>query len=154
MSTRSGRDFYHTNDVNAREALGALFEGVDSTYGQPAIFRYVQHLGAVAVVSGHCATKVTDITTVSNDYDIAGALNVPAGAYISVPTQNYYTYIMVYGYPPTLLGDGSVAKGDGIMWKGVDGTWDTSVGTTYVAGECWADDTGSPAVFPGMIRCL
>lgn len=141
--------------------LGSLLDGVDNVLGLPARFRFVKHVNAVTVVSGHCAGWVavptaTGASTVTND--ITGgadgnSLLIAAGAYCCVPAQGEYCYIQTWGYHPTLLGDGSVAITEAIMMKaGTDGTWDSFTGVVPQCGECWLDDTGSPAVFPGFLR--
>lgn len=152
-----GGDFYHANDLVARTAVGTIADGLDSTYGKPAKFMYVKHVNAVTPVAGHCASYVSrSAFTVTNDVTggaDGNSLGVVAGAYLNVPTQGYYTWIMVKGYHPTLLGDGSVAAGEGIAFEATDGTWDTATTGEMPCGSCLLADTGSPATFPGILNC-
>jgi len=152
-----GPDFYNTNDVNPRFKLGTICSGVDNTLGLPAKFMYVQHKNAVTVVSGHCASWVSlPGANCSVTNDVTGgsggnSLGIAAGAYINVPTTDYYCWIQIAGYHPTLLGDGSVAASEGIAYEATDGTWDTATTGETVCGQCLLADTGSPATFPGIL---
>lgn len=153
---RAGYDFYHTNDATPRTKLGTVADGLDSTRGHPAKFMYVQHKNAVTVVSGHCASYVSATAfTVTNDVSGGSggnSLGVVAGAYVNVPTTDYYCWIQIEGYHPTLLGDGSVAAGEGIAYEATDGTWDTVTTGEMPCGSCLLADTGSPATFPGILK--
>jgi hypothetical protein len=156
MSKRVCPDVYNTNDVSPKFKIGTIVPGPpDSVYGAPTLFMYVQHLNAVTVVSGHCATWTTLGTKVTNDVSggATASLGIVAGAYVNVVTENYYCFIQIGGYHPTLLGDGSVAANESIAYEATDGTWDTSTTGETQAGQCLLADTGSPATFPGMLYC-
>ncbi len=156
MSKRVCPDVYNTNDASPRFKLGTVVPGPpDSVYGAPTKFMYVQHVNAVTVVSGHKAEWTVLGTQVTNDVSggATASLGIAAGAYVNVPTANYYCWIQIGGYHPTLLGDGSVAAGEGIAYEATDGTWDTGTTGEFVAGQCLLADTGSPATFPGMLSC-
>lgn len=150
-----GPDFYHTNDSSPRFKLGTICSGVDSTLGLPAKFMYVQHKLAVTVVAGHGACWVSlpgANCSVTNDY--SGSLGIGAGVYLNVPTTDYYTWIMIAGYHPTLLGDGSVGVGEGVTTDGTggtDGSFDTIAAGEPYFGTCLLADTGSPATFPAFV---
>lgn len=155
MSSHVGPSFYNTNDSSPKFKLGTICSGVDSTLGLPAKFMYVQHKLAVAVVSGHAACWVSlPGANCSVTNDVSGSLGIGAGAYINVPTENYYCWILIAGYHPTLLGDGLVAAGEGFTndgTGGTDGTWDTVAAGEPCFGVCLLADTGSPATFPGIV---
>ncbi len=156
MSKRVCPDVYNTNDVNPRFHVGTVVPGPpDSVYGAPTLFMYVQHVNAVTVVSGHKAEWTVLGTQVTNDTSggATASLGIAAGAYVNVPTANYYTWIQIGGYHPTLLGDGSVAAGEGFAFEASDGVWDTITTGEESCGQCILADTGSPATFPGFLHC-
>lgn len=141
--------------------VGGLYRGLD-TLGNDAIFRFVQHVNAVAVVAGHCAilaaAPTASVWKVTND--VSGGATTPlagpigAGVYLFAVTENYYCFILVKGYHATALGDGSVAAGEMVTAKATDGTFDTATSTIPVVGACLVDDTGSPTTFPGLFNFL
>ncbi len=148
-------DVYHTNDVAPLHHVGYITDGPpDAVYGMPTKFMYARHRNAVTVVAGHKAEWVVLGSEVTNDVDgSAPGLGIVAGAYVNVPTADYYCFIQIGGYNATLLGDGSVAHGEGIAYDAADGVWDTITTGEENCGQCVLDDTGSPATFPGFLNC-
>jgi len=162
MSAILGGDPYTMNDLTPRMTPGTIFDGVDSL-GQPAKFRYVKHVNAVATVAGHCAVLAAlpaeGTYTVTND--VAGGATTPiagpigVGVYLRAVTENYYCAVLVQGYHATALGDGSVAAGEEVTAKATDGTFDTDAGAALkVVGVCIEDDAGSPTTFKGIFNFL
>ena len=160
---RVTRDPYtwHSSTLGDAGKPGCVYDGVDSL-GMPAKFRLVKHVNAVTVVSGHCAilgaVPASGSFLVTND--VAGGTTTPiagpiaVGAYCCVPLENEYCLVLVQGWHTNLLGDGSVAAGEMITGKAADGTWDTATSTIPTSGYCVIDDTGSPTVFTGFVKCI
>lgn len=154
-------DPYTSNHLTPRCTPGTICDGMDEL-NFPAKFMYVQHVNAVTVVKGHCAilaaVPASGSFIVTNDVSggsttpIAGPIAI--GSYCAVITENYYCWVLVRGWETNLLGDGSVAAGESITAKATDGTWDTAASAIPTSGYCALNDTGSPTVFTGYVKCI
>jgi len=118
------------NDPSPTTKVGTEIFYRHSTYGVWKL-RYVQFKNAVTYAAGQVCTPIaTDMSTVTND--ITGGSATPwavvfAGVCLGVMTQDYYGWVLIRGYYPTLKTSGAddIAAGESlIMHASTDGTCD------------------------------
>jgi hypothetical protein len=117
------------------------------------VYRLVQFdngTGNVASVAGNAArwkTRASFIVTMDITDAEAGGVNDVAGGFLGALTDQYYGFVQIGG-KQSLLGDGSVAKGELVSGgTSSDGEFDTWATTELPVAVAWGDDTGSPTMF-------
>ena len=139
------------NDATATDTPGAYRQAADGK-----IYRYVQAVD-IAVANGYVVTvaDAADDSIVSADATGGTAIGeIPAGVGIGTITADYYGWVLVKGVHTSVLSDGSVAAGDGVIpHASTNGGIDTvAAGSTVavtshnVLGFALADDTTTRAV--------
>lgn len=130
------------------------------TYGWWKL-RYVQFKNSVTYAAGQvCSPIATDMSTVTND--ITGGSATPwavifAGMALRVMTADYYGWVLIGGYYPTIKTSGAddIAAGESLIMHGsTDGTCDgVAAGSMTVAsfGVAVADDDNSGNTVAGYI---
>lgn len=139
------------NDATATDTPGAYRMAADGK-----IYRYVQVVDT-AVANGH----VVEVADAAVDYEVSKDRSggssigrIPAGVAIGTISKDYYGWVLVKGVHTSVLSDGSVAAGEGVVpHASTDGAIDSvAAGSTVavtshqVLGFALANDTTSRAV--------
>lgn len=118
------------NDASPRFRLGTVKDYYHSSHGWWKL-KYVQFKNAVTYAAGQVTYPIAnDGSTVTND--ITGGAATPwavifSGLALGVMTENYYGWVLVRGYYPTIKTSGAddIAAGESLICHGsTDGTCD------------------------------
>lgn len=148
------------NDSVPTRKVGDVVMYRHATYGWWKL-RYVQFKNAVTYAAGQVCTPIAnDMSTVTND--ITGGASTPwavifAGMALRVMTQDYWGWVLIGGYYPTIKTSGAddIAAGESlIMHASTDGTCDgVAAGSMTVAsfGVAVAADVDADNTVAGYI---
>ena len=133
---------------------GQLFAYYHATHGW-WILRYVQLKDAVTYAAGQVLTlAATGRTAVTNDVAGGSSLGlIFGGIALMVYTQNYYGFVLVDGYYPTIKdnGDDDIAAGDGLIVANSDGVCDSGTSATTHFGNASAADVDADNTVAGIV---
>lgn len=149
------------NHATAQHDLGALFRWRHPTHGW-WVLRYVQFKDAVTYAAGQsCTLAAANGTAVTNDRSGGSSIGaIFGGVALKAMTQNYYGFVLVNGYYPTLVTSGAddIAIGESlIVHASTDGACDgVAAGSTTTAsfGIATVADVDADNTVAGVVRCL
>lgn len=149
------------NDDVARATAGENFVYFHPSYGRWVV-RYGQFKDAVTYAAGQVCT-IANVSGSAFTNDISGGSSVGAivaGVALGVMTQNYYGFVLVEGYYPTIKTSGAddIAIGENLFVHGsTDGTCDggaANAWTTANFGVAVAADVDADNTVGGLIKTV